>query len=336
MKAEGRTHPNNYLNDLDSKGWVKRKRSWSIIEDAVGDGDWTLVPRKLVEHLLTGYPVFDSWFVVDAVGESEWKTLKKKHPGTFPRKLVEHLLSCYTQKGHTVLDPFVGSGTTVVQAALMLRRSIGMDLNPEFIEIARQVLALKSPRANGTVGLGGWTEIPDEALITDAWNPTLTTADAWDGVRALEPESVHYTLTSPPYADFLHRSSGGVNTRHKQRKADGLKTTYSDHEWDIGNWSVGSWQSYLVEVAFELFRVTKPGHYMTIVVQNEMRIGLNPIAWKLALAIEAATDWALRPEQIWCQSEKPLTIHGWPKTFIINNHHHYCLNFFKPVDTRGP
>jgi len=297
--AEGFLHPNNYLNDLNSKDWVKRKRSW---------------------------------LVVNAVGEKEYRAgLKEEHPATYPKALVKHLLSCYTQRGHTVLDPFVGSGSTIVQAALMLRRSIGFDLSPDYIEMARGVLDLYRPPLDDHDPAEAWNPSDDDDPV-EAWNPTLTVADALEGVRGLESDSIHYPLFSPPYANFLHRSSGGVVTRHKKRKAKGLPTTYSDSEQDLGNWEVEPWLAYLVTLAKELYRVTIKGHHMTIVVQNEMRVGLNPIAWKLALAIEAKTEWTLRPEVIWCQSEKKLTNHGWPKTFIINNHHHYCLNFFKSLD----
>lgn len=275
-----------------------------------------------------------SWFVIDAGSEKEWQEgLKKEHPATYPQKFARWMLECYTKRGYTVLDPFNGTGTTVIAAAQMGRRGIGIDLNEKFLDISGEILGMHSPRARGTVGLGGWMdEQPEEAqLIDDVWAPEFLHGDALTKVREMNPDSVDYVLTSPPYADFLHRNSGGVVTRHKKRAQEGLATTYSDHEDDIGNWDKAAWMDYMVELADDLHRVVRPERYMTIELQNEMRVGLDPIAWRLAIAIEDRTDWNLRPEQIWCQSTKPTTIHGWPKTFTINNHHHYCLNFYKEV-----
>ena len=55
-----------------------------------------------------------------------------------PVRLCEHLIRLFSCEGQTVLDPFVGSGTTCVAAQKAHRHSIGIDLNPEYIEIARQ------------------------------------------------------------------------------------------------------------------------------------------------------------------------------------------------------
>lgn len=60
------------------------------------------------------------------------------HFATFPRELVRRCLAAGCPEGGTVLDPFVGSGTTCVVARSMGRRSIGIDLNHDYLEIARR------------------------------------------------------------------------------------------------------------------------------------------------------------------------------------------------------
>ena len=57
-----------------------------------------------------------------------------------PLRLCEHLIRLFTCEGQTVLDPFVGSGSTCVAARRTGRNSIGIDIEPEFIRIARQRL----------------------------------------------------------------------------------------------------------------------------------------------------------------------------------------------------
>ncbi len=57
-----------------------------------------------------------------------------------PVKLMEHLIRVFSVKGQTVLDPFVGSGTTCLAARRCGRHSIGIDVNRDYIEIARKRL----------------------------------------------------------------------------------------------------------------------------------------------------------------------------------------------------
>ncbi|MBR9651896.1 DNA-methyltransferase [Thalassovita aquimarina] len=59
------------------------------------------------------------------------------HPTEKPWRLMRDLLLDFTQPGQTVLDPFMGSGTTLVAAALTGRRAIGIELNPAYFDIAR-------------------------------------------------------------------------------------------------------------------------------------------------------------------------------------------------------
>jgi site-specific DNA-methyltransferase (adenine-specific) len=69
------------------------------------------------------------------------------HPAPFPVALPERLIQLYTYKGDVVLDPFMGSGSTLVAAARLGRRPLGFDLDPAYVEIARQRVALEGQPA---------------------------------------------------------------------------------------------------------------------------------------------------------------------------------------------
>lgn len=62
------------------------------------------------------------------------------HFATFPAALVEPCLAAGSTRNSLVLDPFIGSGTTGVVAREMSRRFIGVELNPGYIQIARDRL----------------------------------------------------------------------------------------------------------------------------------------------------------------------------------------------------
>jgi DNA modification methylase len=59
------------------------------------------------------------------------------HPAPFPVELPERLIRLYTYVGDLVLDPFMGSGSTLVAAARLERRYVGYDLDPTYVDIAR-------------------------------------------------------------------------------------------------------------------------------------------------------------------------------------------------------
>lgn len=64
----------------------------------------------------------------------------KQHSATFPMELPAWFIRLFTKVGDVVLDPFIGSGTTAVAAAQLGRQYVGVEINPEYIEIARQRL----------------------------------------------------------------------------------------------------------------------------------------------------------------------------------------------------
>ncbi len=65
---------------------------------------------------------------------------KAAHFATFPEKLVESCILAGCRPGGVVLDPFVGSGTTALVAVKNGRGYIGIDLNPDYVEMARERL----------------------------------------------------------------------------------------------------------------------------------------------------------------------------------------------------
>ena len=69
----------------------------------------------------------------------------KRHSAAFPEALPEWFINLFTKEGDTVLDPFMGSGTTLIVANRLKRNSIGIDVAPEYCEMVKKKLG----------GLGG-------------------------------------------------------------------------------------------------------------------------------------------------------------------------------------
>lgn len=60
------------------------------------------------------------------------------HPFTYPEELVERFVKLYTYVGDTVLDPFMGSGTTAAVAKKLGRPSVGFELSDKYVEIMKK------------------------------------------------------------------------------------------------------------------------------------------------------------------------------------------------------
>jgi site-specific DNA-methyltransferase (adenine-specific) len=77
----------------------------------------------------------------------------KSHSAAFPEELPEWFIKLFTKEYDTVLDPFMGSGTTLIAANRMKRNSIGIDIVPEYCEMVKKQLKpielyLFEPKAN--------------------------------------------------------------------------------------------------------------------------------------------------------------------------------------------
>jgi len=77
----------------------------------------------------------DLWVIPNVKSNHVEKT---KHPCQFPVELIERLVLSLTNEADWVLDPFLGTGTTIIAAIRHGRRGIGAEIAPEYVELARQ------------------------------------------------------------------------------------------------------------------------------------------------------------------------------------------------------
>jgi DNA modification methylase len=87
------------------------------------------------------------------LSKEEWNTFfaghwnfpgvkQQKHLAMFPPELPRRLIKMFTFVGDTVLDPFLGSGTTSLAALELDRNSVGYEINPEFLPLIQQKLGM--------------------------------------------------------------------------------------------------------------------------------------------------------------------------------------------------
>ena len=94
------------------------------------------------------------------------------HPAPFPLELPRRLIDLYTYEDDLVLDPFMGSGTTLVASVLCGRRPVGYDLDPDYVALARSRVAAavsappKAPRRAEQTPLFEPSAVPPRAPDT--------------------------------------------------------------------------------------------------------------------------------------------------------------------------
>jgi DNA modification methylase len=268
---------NNKLNDLDSKTWLKFQKSWFIHNPP---------PRR------KGVLV---------------------HPAKFPETLAQEFIEFFTRRGGRVLDPMAGTGSALVAALRCGRNSYGIELNPRYAEIARQVvteerLALGEPAASLTA----------EVITGDA-----------AGIRGYNLPVIDFVITSPPYWDMLH--ARGAGTQKKRRASEELDVFYSDDPHDLGN--VHDYEEFLgrlVAIYAGLKPLLREKAYLTIIVKNIKKGGrIYPLAWDLGR--ELGRVYTLKDEKIWVQNNQRLAPYGLGSAWVSNTFHHYCLQFRNDV-----
>ena len=77
----------------------------------------------------------------------------RHHPAPYPAELAERLIRMFSFAGDTVLDPFLGTGTTSVAAAKFGRNSIGCEVDPAYFELAHLRLANETSSLFGQVAI---------------------------------------------------------------------------------------------------------------------------------------------------------------------------------------
>lgn len=107
--------------------------------------------------------ISDVWTDIHRIKHDKYRD---EHPCQLPMHLLERVLLMATDEGDIVLDPFVGTGTTVIAAKRLNRRYLGFDIDNKYVEIARSKLKIeKTDSKIGSVWvsyfLGGLATIRD-------------------------------------------------------------------------------------------------------------------------------------------------------------------------------
>ncbi|MFD2631596.1 DNA methyltransferase [Idiomarina piscisalsi] len=271
---KGKYDPRNKLNDLTSSEWIPETISvWN--QKGLGKNH----PDVKIE---------------------------KQHPAPFSFTDVARLIKFFSKKGQTVLDPFLGIGSTLKACALEGRHGIGFELSEKYAELSRERLE---------------SEVSSESH--DYPEQLVMQGDARELADELEENSIDFLVTSPPYWNILHK----VDHKAKQeRQSQALDTKYSDDLKDLGN--IDNYEEFLDELTgifSKCRRALKPGKYMAIIV-SDFRDKSKYVMFHSDLASKLeSVGLEMRGLKVLYQRHKRIFPYGYPYAYVPNIHNQFIL-----------
>ena len=252
------------------------------------------------------------WQFIYEIRDIRDKTI---HPATFPISLSKKVIELFTHKGELVVDPFVGSGTTLVAAQDINRNAIGFDLQEKYIELCSQ-------RLNQNVG-----------LFTDSWQMSVQD-DARNIPSWVNQETISLIWTSPPYANLLNRERKNKSRRNRDNGQLGKVEQYSQDVRDLGTMALENYTQAMGDIFEKLLPLMKPKAHCVINVPD-MWWENQRITIHVSLIEELRKrGFELRNIIIWDRTNivNQIGIFGWPSNYItMGVTYEYLLDFWKPI-----
>jgi len=242
---------------------------------------------------------------------------KGKHPATYPISLARRIIELFTHQGELVLDPFNGSGTTLVAAKDTDRNAIGFDISEEYCDLTKDRIA-------------------QENLINKS-SQIVICDDARKISNYLDNNTVSLSITSPPYANLLNRKRKNKSRRGETRKnSQYMKVEqYSQNENDLGILGVEEFETEVYKIYKKMLPVIKPGAHVVINIADMWWEGNRvPLHISIIKALEKA-GYIFRNTIIWDRTNivNRIGIFGWPSNYItMGTTFEFILDFIKPKE----
>jgi len=271
----------NRLNDLSGKEWVKGTKSvWMNTDDR--------------EHMRTVEDAMRSGSMLSEAPPRD--DLKKQHPATFSENDVAKLIRFFTKSGETVLDPFLGSGSSAVASICEGRNFFGIELYPEWFDIAKQRIS----------NLENHSDISCD----------LRLGDSLKVMRGLDDESFDFIVTSPPYWGILEKKD---HKAKNERAGKGLATNYGNQESDLSHVeNYGEFLECLSEHVGEYHRVLNRRKYAAIIV-SDFRHGKEYYMFHSDVAsLMRSNGFVIQGLIVLVQDNKKLYPYGYPSAYVPN------------------
>ena len=234
--------------------------------------------------------------------------IEQLHPAPFSFQDIGRVIEFFTKRGETVVDPFLGVGSTLKASAMNDRNGVGIELNPKYAALAEQRLRV---------------EVPSEKLRSTT--QSILVGDAREIIPTLNGIEASLVVTSPPYWNILHKVD---HKAHQERINHNLDHYYSDATEDLGN--IPDYDEFVVELADCLALcngvMTKRAHLCTVVSDFRHKSRYYMFHADLANQLEQR-GFTTKGIIVLFQPHKRVFPYGYPTAFVPNIHHQYIVVF---------
>jgi adenine-specific DNA methylase/DNA modification methylase len=273
-QSRGFYSPRNRLNDLTGKEWVYWSKS--------------VINKQYPPNLQ--------------------HKLRSSHGGQKPPDLCGDLIEVFTKRGQWVLDPFAGVGGTLLGAALRGRNAVGIEINPQWIQVYRQVCSLES--------------IPEQKMICGDSRAVLQDLTREDRVFDL-------VLTDVPYwgMDRARRSKGRykrVGQQQKQARQSKLGA-FNRNSYE----SKDQWFDEMTAIFASAHALLKERGYLVVFIGDMYNGGRYHFLSSDLAAILGRLGLIPKANLIWYDVSKSLHIYGYQYEYIPSMIHQNILVFRK-------
>lgn len=244
---------------------------------------------------------------------------KNVHPAVFPISMAKRVIEQFTHKGELVLDPFVGSGTTLVAAKDLERNAVGFDLKQEYVDLANSRVA----------------NCPDGGRCRQL----AVCDDARNVIDRLKLGTVKLAFTSPPYANILNRQRKNKSRRGNLRQNEqfGKIEQYSQDPRDLGILDSDAFERSVSEIFMKMMPVFQEKAHVLINITDAWIEGRRvPLHINIINAMQSA-GYEFRNTIIWDRRNlvNNIGIFGWPSSYItMGTTFEYILDFTLPAPVK--
>lgn len=234
--------------------------------------------------------------------------LRQEVGASKPPRLMELIIRFFTKSGETVLDPFTGTGATLIGASLCNRKATGIEINQKWVDIYKEVCKYENIKEQEII-TGDCLEIMEKFLK--------------------EKRRFHAIVTDPPYSPALKKTLTLNDYPKWRRRWTRFKEFSTDPRDFRRSKNFEEYYDNMEKTLRLMYDLLIDGRYAVVMIRDSYQQGRYiPASFEIAKRAEKV-GFVFKGVKIWYQTGAPIRPYGYPYSYVPNIIHHNILIFKK-------